>query len=58
MAVNTITVGRQARLRIGSSTYCFGRFINKTTREVVINRDGAICGDTAQPINRSRKDAS
>ena len=55
MAVNTITVGRQARLKIGSDTYCFGRFNNKTTREVVTNRDGTICGDTAPPINRARK---
>jgi len=54
MALEEITVGRQARLMIGADTYCFARFQNNTTREVVKNPD-TICGDIDMPQFRVRK---
>lgn len=55
MAINTITVGRQVRVKIGASTVCIARFVPKVTREQVKNADGSICGDMWHPINRMRK---
>ena len=54
MALEDITVGRQARLMIGADTYCFARFQNDTTRELVKNPD-TICGDIDYPQFRARK---
>lgn len=54
MALEDITVGRQARLMLGTDTYCFARFQNNTTREVVKNPD-TICGDIDMPQFRVRK---
>ena len=54
MALEDITVGRQARLKIGSDTYCFARVDNQTTREIVKNPD-VICGDIDFPVNRMQK---
>jgi hypothetical protein len=54
MTLEAITVGREARMMLGSDTYCFGKFQNDTTREIVENPD-TICGDIDAPINRTRK---
>lgn len=54
MSLEDITVGRQARIMIGTDTHCFARFDNKTTREVVKNPD-TICGDIDMPQFRVRK---
>lgn len=54
MALEAITVGRMARLKIGSNTHCFARIQNQTTREIVKNPD-TICGDIDFPVNRVRK---
>lgn len=55
MTINTITVGRQARLKIGASTLCFARWAPRVTRELVKNADGTICGNLWHPVNRVRK---
>lgn len=55
MTIDTITVGRQARVKIGSNTVCFARFVPRVTRELVKNADGAICGNLWHPVNRVRK---
>lgn len=54
MTLENITVGREARLMIGTDTYCFARFQNNTTREIVKNPD-TICGDIDMPQFRVRK---
>jgi hypothetical protein len=54
MTLEAITVGREARMMLGSDTYCFGKFQNDTTREIVEDPD-VICGDIDAPINRVRK---
>lgn len=54
MALEAITIGREARMMLGSDTYCFGRFANQTTRELVKNPD-TICGDIDHPVNRVQK---
>jgi hypothetical protein len=54
MTLEAITIGREARMMLGSDTYCFGQFQNETTREIVKNPD-TICGDIDHPINRIRK---
>lgn len=54
MTLEAITVGREARMMLGSDTYCFGKFQNDTTREIVEDPD-VICGDIDAPINRTRK---
>lgn len=55
MTIDTITVGRQVRVKIGSNTVCIARWQPKVTRELVKNADGSICGDLWHPINRMRK---
>lgn len=54
MALEDITIGRQARLMIGTDTYCFARVANQTTREIVENPD-TICGDIDHPVHRTQK---
>ena len=54
MTLEAITIGREARMMLGSNTYCFGQFQNETTREIVKNPD-TICGDIDPPVNRVRK---
>lgn len=54
MTLEAITVGREARLKLGSNTFCFARIVNQTTREIVKNPD-TICGDIDFPVNRVRK---
>lgn len=54
MTLEAMTVGREARIMLGSDTYCFGRFQNQTTREIIKNPD-TICGDIDFPVNRVRK---
>jgi len=54
MALEAITVGREARVKIGSSTFCFARVVNQTTREIVKNPD-TICGDIDFPVSRVLK---
>lgn len=55
MTINTITIGRQVRLLIGSNTVCFARFVPAVTRELIQNADGTMCGDRVHPVNRVRK---
>ena len=54
MTLEAMTVGREARIMIGSDTYCWGQFQNSTTREIVKDPD-PICGDNDHPVNRTRK---
>lgn len=54
MTLEAMTVGREARIMLGTDTYCWGKFQNQTTREIIKNPD-TICGDLDQPVNRMRK---
>jgi hypothetical protein len=54
MTLEAMTIGREARIMIGSDTYCWGQFQNSTTREIIKNPD-TICGDIDHPVNRNRK---
>ena len=54
MTLENITVGREARIMLGADTYCFARFQNQSTREIVKNPD-TICGDIDMPQFRVRK---
>lgn len=55
MTIDTITVGRQVRVKIGNNTVCIAGWQPKVTREIVKNADGSICGDMWHPVNRMRK---
>lgn len=50
---STIAVGRQARISINGSKFCFASAEPRSTREIVTNADASLCGDIDTNIKRT-----